>query len=260
VLFHCSTHFKQFRALALAGVAAIALSACAASRGGSDIRTPDFSGLSQAQKQAAVQDFSQKYQQNPRDTRVVIYYAAALRAAGQAGQAVTVLERARTEQPRNHDIALAFAKALAANGQFAQALNIIDLTIRVEAPHWNTLSVKGAILDQMGRNSEARTLYSQAMVTAPNEASLHANMGLSYAMTGDLQQAEKYLRRAKNLPGATGKIRQNLALVIGLQGRFDEARAIYAAELEPEAVESNMAYIRALLTQQNKWDLIKDKK
>jgi len=260
VQFHRSIPFKQLRALALAGVAAIALNACAASRGGSDIRTPDFSGLSQTQKQAAVQDFAQKYQKNPRDVRIIIYYAAALRAAGQPGQAVSVLERARSENPRDRDVALAYAKALAANGQFNQALNIIDLAIRVEAPHWNTLSVKGAILDQMGRNTEARDLYRQAMVTAPNEAGLHANMGLSFAMTGDLEQAEKYLRKAKSLPGATGRIRQNLALVIGLQGRFDEARAIYAAELSPEVVESNMAYIRALLTQQNKWDLIKGKK
>jgi Flp pilus assembly protein TadD len=46
-------------------------------------------------------------------------------------------------------------------------------------------------------------------------------------------------------------------LVIGLQGRFDEARAILAAELPPDQVEANMAYIRSLLTQQNRWDLIK---
>ena len=57
--------------------------------------------------------------------------------------------------------------------------------------------------------------------------------------------------------GANSQIRQNLALVIGLQGRFDECRAIFAAELPPDEVESNMAYIRALLTQQNRWDAVK---
>ena len=34
-------------------------------------------------------------------------------------------------------------------------------------------------------------------------------------------------------------------------------RALFAAELPPDQVEANMAYIRALLTQQNRWDLIK---
>jgi Flp pilus assembly protein TadD len=52
-------------------------------------------------------------------------------------------------------------------------------------------------------------------------------------------------------------VRQNLALVIGLQGRFDEARAIYAAELPPDQVEANMAYVRSMLTQQNRWNAIK---
>ena len=56
--------------------------------------------------------------------------------------------------------------------------------------------------------------------------------------------------------GANSQTRQNLALVVGLQGRFDESRAIYAAELPPDQVEANMAYVRALLTQQNRWDLI----
>ena len=76
-------------------------------------------------------------------------------------------------------------------------------------------------------------------------------------MTNDLDQAEQHLRKAVKMRGETSKVRQNLGLVIGLQGRFDEAKAIFAADLPPEQVDSNMAYIRALLTQQNRWDLIK---
>jgi Flp pilus assembly protein TadD len=82
-------------------------------------------------------------------------------------------------------------------------------------------------------------------------------MGLSFAMTNELDKAEQHLRRAVTLRGATSQIRQNLALVIGLQGRFEESRAMFAQELPEAQVESNMSYIRALLTQQNRWDLIK---
>ena len=81
-------------------------------------------------------------------------------------------------------------------------------------------------------------------------------MGLSFAMTNDLARAEQHLRRAVQMRGASTQTRQNLALVVGLQGRFNEARALYAADLPTEQVESNMAYIRALLTQQNRWDMI----
>ena len=81
-------------------------------------------------------------------------------------------------------------------------------------------------------------------------------MGLSYAMTSDLRAAEQHLRRAVTMPGATSQIRQNLALVVGLQGRFEESRAMYAAELPPDQVESNMNYVRGMLTQQNRWDAV----
>jgi Flp pilus assembly protein TadD len=77
-------------------------------------------------------------------------------------------------------------------------------------------------------------------------------MGLSFAMTNDLGTAEQHLRRAVQMRGANSKIRQNLALIIGLQGRFDEARALYAAELPPEQVEANMDYVRAMLSQPNR--------
>ena len=86
---------------------------------------------------------------------------------------------------------------------------------------------------------------------------LTKNPEILVEMTNELDKAEQHLRKATTMRGATSQIRQNLALVIGLQGRFEEAQSMFARELPPEQVESNMSYIRALLTQQNRWDLIK---
>ncbi|WDR02254.1 pilus assembly protein TadD [Devosia algicola] len=199
---------------------------------------------------------SARYKANPKDKGLIIYFAAALRGQGQSKQAVSVLEAGMKYYKNDIDISVAYAKALAADGRFEQGLNVIDDAIRPDAPDWNALSVKGAILDQIGRNGEARQLYQQAQAFAPGEASIEANLGLSYAMTKDLGLAEQHLRRAVSMPGATTQIRQNLALVFGLQGKFDAARAIYAAELPPEQVAANMAYVKALLTQQNRWDTV----
>jgi Flp pilus assembly protein TadD len=249
---------STIRLLLLAGVAALALSACATSRTGSiQQQSPDFSGLAPSQQQQALAKLSASYKANPKDKTTMIYFAAALRAAGQANQAASVLETGMGIYPGDNDIRVAYAKALSAAGRFDQALRVIEDTIDPTDPDWNALLVKGAILDQSGRNAEARAAYSQALLIAPNEASLEANLGLSYAMTNDLTQAEAHLRKALTMRGVTSQIRQNLALVLGLQGRFDEAQAIYAALLPPDQVESNMAYIRALLTQQNRWDAIK---
>ena len=245
------------RTLLLAGVAAVALSGCATNRASTASEGPDFSGRTEVEKQAALGDLAERYKRNPRDRGTIIAYAAVLRAAGQAEQAVAVMETGMAADGRDPATRIAFAKALAAAGRFPQALNVIDATIDPASPDWNALSVKGAILDQSGRNTEARVLYRQALTIAPHEPSLHANLGLSFAMTNELDEAERLLHIAVRLPGATSRIRQNLALVIALQGRFDEARTMFAAELPAEQVESNMEYVRALLTQQNRWDAIK---
>lgn len=241
---------RTVRALLLAGVAAAAMGACASNR----MAATDYSGRPAAENQQTLADLTARYKANPRDKGVIIHYAAALRAAGQSEQAVAALEVGVTAHPNDVDITVAYAKALTANGRLEQSLTLLDGVIRPDAPDWNALLVKGATLDQLGRNQEARQIYAQALVAAPGEASIEANYGLSYAMTNDLTVAEQHLRRAVQMRNVTSQIRQNLALVVGLQGRFEECRALYAAELPADQVESNMNYVRALLTQQNRWD------
>jgi Flp pilus assembly protein TadD len=47
------------------------------------------------------------------------------------------------------------------------------------------------------------------------------------------------------------RVRQNLALVVGLQGRFAEAESIARADLPPDDAAANVAYLRQMLAQQN---------
>jgi Flp pilus assembly protein TadD len=245
---------KSMRVVLLAGVAALALSACASNR--ASMSDPIETG-SIGSDSTSLGQLAARYKARPQDKIVIIYYAAALRAAGQPEQAVSVLEAGIAVHRKDLDLKIAYAKALTAAGRFSQALNVADDAIDPASPDWNALLVKGAILDQNGKNAEARALYTQALLIAPNEASLEANMGLSYAMTNELDKAEQHLRKASAMRGASAQVRQNLALVVGLQGRFDECRAMFAKDLPPDQVEANMSYIRALLTQQNRWDLIK---
>lgn len=253
-MFHPKQIALSLRPLLLIGVAALALTACASNRG--QMGAADYSGMSAAQSQANLGELTARYRANPGDRNVVIHYSAALRAAGQPQQAAAALEQAMGHNPGDVALSVAYAKALTASGRFEQSLQVLRNVIRPDAPDWNALLVMGATLDQMGRHDDARQVYRQASVAAPGEASIETNLGLSYAMTNELTTAETHLRRAVQMRGATTQTRQNLALVVGLQGRFQEARALYAAELPPEQVESNMAYVRALLTQQNRWDLI----
>ena len=91
------------------------------------------------------------------------------------------------------------------------------------------MSAEAAILDQIGQKDEARQNYRKALDLKPNEPSILSNLGMSYVLEGDLHTAETYMRSAAQQPNADSRVRQNLALVVGLQGRFDEAEQIASA-------------------------------
>ena len=105
----------------------------------------------------------------------------------------------------------------------------------------------------MDRPDEARAAYREALDIRPNEPSVLSNLGMSYLLARDLKTAETYLRSAINQPGADSRIRQNLALVVGLQGRFQEAENIARQELTSQQAEANVAYLKAMLAQDNSW-------
>ncbi|WP_127144425.1 tetratricopeptide repeat protein [Pelagibacterium montanilacus] len=253
---HLSSASRRLSAVLFAGAIALVLSACATNRIDPAIHA-DYSNLSGPQIQASVADLAGRYRADPRNATLGIHYAAALRAAGQTEPAVLVMEELMSRHGDDRAVSLAYARALTAEGRFDQALRVLDASIDPVAPHWDALSVRGAILDQRGEHQRARQSYRQALLLAPNEPRLHANLGLSHSMTGELEVAEEHLRIAVSLPGATSQIRQNLALVLGLQGRFEDARAIYSAELPADQVAANMDYIRAMLTQQDRWQAIR---
>jgi Flp pilus assembly protein TadD len=192
-----------------------------------------------------------KYRADPNDPDIALAYAQALRASGQRSQAVSVLEQASLRQPHNTVVLGAYGKALADVGNLEQALEVLNRAHTRDQPNWHILSAQGAVLDQLGRHQEAQGYYASALKIRPDDPSVLSNLGLSYALAKDLKNAEATLRRAAGLPGADPRVRQNLALVVGLQGRFTEAETIARADLPSEQAAANVAYLRQMLAQQD---------
>ena len=197
--------------------------------------------------------YGQRYKADARDAEAAIRYAQALRGIGQRTQAAAVLEQTSIHNPNNTAVLGAFGRALADVGQHGQALEVLNRAHSPDQPDWRILSVQGAVLDQLGRPEEARRYYESALRIAPDEPSVLSNLGLSYALSKDLPKAESTLRRAVDRPGANPRARQNLALVVGLRGRFEEAEQIARADLPPEEAAANVAYLRKMLAEQNSW-------
>jgi Flp pilus assembly protein TadD len=193
------------------------------------------------------QVWGERYSKNQKDPEAGIRYAQALRAMGQRAQAVAVLEQSSLSNPNNPAVLGAYGRALADSGRFAQALDVLGRAHTPDQPDWRILSAQGAVLDQMGRHQEARQHYISALRIAPDEPSVMSNLGLSYALSRNLPEAENTLRRANAQNSREPRVRQNLALVVGLQGRFQEAQEIASADLSPEEAAANLHYLRNML-------------
>jgi Flp pilus assembly protein TadD len=189
-----------------------------------------------------------RYRANPKDANAALAYGQALRATGQRSQAAAVLEQATIVNPGNKPLLAAYGRALADNGDFQTAFDVLSRAHTPDNPDWRILSVQGTVLDQLGRHDEARGYYNSALRIMPGEPSVLSNLGLSYMLSKDLPKAEETLRQAYAGSKADSRIRQNLALVVGLQGRFAEAEQIVKADLPPEEATANVAYLKQMLS------------
>jgi Flp pilus assembly protein TadD len=214
--------------------------------------------MSARELHTATASLGQSYARNPNDKRIATNYAAALQMDGDADQSLAVMRKLAIALPKDRDVLAAYGKALAANGQFEPALDAVRRAQTPEYPDWKLVSAEAAILDQLGQRDEARQDYRKALELKPNEPSVLSNLGMSYVLEGDLRTAETYMRSASQQPNADSRVRQNLALVVGLQGRFPEAEQIASQELSPEQAQANIAYLRQMLAQQNAWSQLKD--
>jgi Flp pilus assembly protein TadD len=199
----------------------------------------------------ASQTWGERYRANPRDAVVAINYAQALRGIGQRAQAVAVLEQASIHNASNMELLGAYGRALAEVGNHDQALEVLNRAHTPDRPDWRILNAQGAVLDQLGRHEDAQRYYATALRIAPEEPSVLSNLGLSYALSKKLPEAESTLKRAAAGQSADPRVRQNLALVVGLQGRFAEAETIARADLPQDQAAANVAYLRQMLSQQN---------
>ena len=113
--------------------------------------------------------------------------------------------------------------------------------------------VLGFLVAALQSDHQRQVLALARLGVGPCHRAAKNDLGLSYALNKELKRAETILRRAVAQPGAEPKVRQNLALVVGLQGRFQEAEKIAGGDLSPAEAQANVAYLRQMLAEQQQW-------
>ncbi len=232
------------------GVAVVALAASlAACRSSGDVTGSIGPGASASRLPA----LAAQYDKAPENKTVAMNYAQALRAGGRATEAAAVLQRVAARYPMDRQILGAYGKALAETGRLKEAASVLKGAHTPERPDWSVLSAQGSVADQMGDHKGAQVYYQTSLRIAPGEPAVLSNLGLSYALSRNLPEAEQALRQANAHPRADARVRHNLALVLALQGNFKEAEEIQLKDMPPDQAAANVATIRQMIAQSNTW-------
>lgn len=182
---------------------------------------------------------------DPSDVTATVAFSSALRAMGRYPEAAQAAQQALVVDPKSGPALMAVARAeIGANRGF-YALEYLRRAEVLQPGDWRPVSLEGVALEQAERPAEARDAYARALKLSPNNPSVLSNLALSHASSGDPARAEQLLRTAVAQPGAGVQERQNLALVLGLQGRMAEAERLIRQDLPPEVAGNNLAYLRS---------------
>jgi Flp pilus assembly protein TadD len=236
-------------------VSAFAISACQSKTANLE----NLDGLNTASTTPAsfkkTAELGERWQADQKNLELGLAYADGLEKLGQGDQQLRVLATLSEQIPENNNIKAVYGKKLLASGRSEQAIPVLKSVADSGTDDWRILSALGSAYDQQGQYGMARETYQKALALQPNQISVLYNMGMSYALEGNLKEAEETLRSAVALPEGKSlpRLRQNLALVVGLQGRFEESRKIASEDLPAEEVEANMAYLQKMLSQPNTW-------
>ena len=198
---------------------------------------------------------SQQWATNHGNVPLGLEYADNLQRMGQTEQQIEVLKTLAVAHPEDGALQSKLGKQLLGQGRAGEATTMLERAAAAPGADWKTLSALGTAYDQQGNYTAARMKYQAALALKPGDLAVENNMAMSFALEGKLPDAEKLLRSASAQPGsdAQPRIRQNLALVVGLQGRFDEARSIASADLPPDQVEANLTFLQQMLSRPNTW-------
>lgn len=192
--------------------------------------------------------WASEQQADPTDAVAGVKLAQALRELGRYDQAAEAAQATLTVQPNNLDALLELGRAHIARGQAFYGVAPLEQARDLAPRDWRAYSLLGVAYEQVRRTDDARAAWNQALALSPDNPDVLTNAATAALTHGDAPGAETLLRRAVAQPTASAKVRQNLAMVLGLQGKMGEAEQILRRELPPEQAEQNLQWLRSRST------------
>lgn len=207
----------------------------------------DESKVPQNELEKALEYWGKQHAKAPREVGPAINYARNLKAANEKEKALAVLQTTGQHNSGNRDLASEYGRLALEMGQTSLAMRLLEMADDPAKPDWKIISARGTAFAKQGEYGKAIPLYERALLLAPGQPSVQSNLAMAHAASGEAPRAEAMLRKIANEPGADVKVRQNLALVLSLQGKYDEARAVAAKDMPVDSASANVEYVRQMV-------------
>jgi len=261
---------------AFPGLALIAIAGCATTEAAEPLSAEEQAyqdAIQQALEPATAEEIAQaersdpitranfwanEYQKNAGDLATTISFMRALRRLGSHDRVLEIASTSIPIHPNSYELYLEVGRSyLATNrpNEAAQAfVRSADFAPETEA---TPLAALGVAFDRLESHNQAQEAYQIALEREPTRVSTLSNYGLSLALTGNLVEAEAALRKAAEQPGADVRVRQNLALILGLQGRFDEMISVDPTA-PARSVQANQNVLREMVMPTRNYESLKN--
>lgn len=207
----------------------------------------DDTQMSANEAVGATTQWAAAYAKNPQDPRMALGYAMALKAIGSRDRSLEILKTAYQTNPNDGEVAAELGRLALDMGHLEIAKPTLQVAEAQGVRDWKTLSAQGTLRAKQGQHAEAQQYYLAALQVEPDAVSVINNLALSYALDGKADKSEELLRKAVASGHEDKRVRQNLALVLGLQGKFDEARKVASVDMTDTEAKDSMSYLRNML-------------
>jgi len=173
--------------------------------------------------------YRERVRANPKDADAALQYGSALRASASARRRWQCWSR-RDRQSQQQGAARRLRAGAGRQRHFQQAFDVLSRAHDPRIPIGESVGARRRARINSTVTTKPQVLRERAE-DPPEAPSVLSNLGLSYLLSNELPKAEETLRRAHGKAEQDPRIRTNLAVAVGLQGRVAEAENIVKAGL-----------------------------
>ena len=129
------------------------------------------------------------------------------------------------------------------NGNLSEAVKLYSQLLESKPQSVAVCNRLGVVCTRMSKHDDANKAFTKALELEPENVELLTDFGYSLYMRGDLSRAEVQLRKALQGDPLNERATNNLGIVKGQQGEFEESLQLFGRVVTPAEAHSNLGFI-----------------